>query len=215
MIIIRNLGLTNWKNVFYEMNKFTKKRNFFSKDEIWFVEHFPIFTVGQKLNIKKINIKTNIPYEHTNRGGEITYHGPGQQIIYLLINIKNKKIKPSFFITLIENIVIKTFNFFSIKSYKKKFFPGIYINKKKVCSIGLRIINGCTLHGLSINVDMNLSPFNLIFPCGDKFIKMTQLKDYSSNISFVKLKNIFLYYFTKFFNIKKIKYKGIRKMNLF
>ncbi|WP_343190467.1 lipoyl(octanoyl) transferase LipB [Buchnera aphidicola (Mollitrichosiphum nigrofasciatum)] len=214
-IIVRDFGLIDWKVVFLEMHSFTVQRTMFSIDEIWFVEHYPIFTFGQRLNSKQINVKTNIPCVYTNRGGEITYHGPGQQIIYLLINIKLYNLNPRKLISIIENCVIKTLNYFSIVAYNKLFFPGVYVNNKKICSIGLRIINGFTLHGLSINVKMNLSPFNLITPCGDKYMKMTQISDFCSKTSFIQLKKKFLYNFVKILKIKKIIYKDIKKFKFF
>ncbi|MBZ2279520.1 lipoyl(octanoyl) transferase LipB, partial [Buchnera aphidicola] len=160
--------------MFNKMKCFTQSRNFYTSDEIWFVEHYPIFTQGCIKKKENIIISSKIPIVTTNRGGQITYHGPGQQILYFLIDLKRRQINIRQFIDVIKNAVISMLRDFFILAYFDKNYPGIYVNKKKICSIGLRIQNGCTLHGLSININMDLTPFNYIYPCGNKEIKMTQ-----------------------------------------
>jgi len=193
IIFFRNLGIEDWLITVEKMNNFTISRNVYTFDEIWFVEHYPIFTQGQ-LNQKKENIifPNNIPLVNTDRGGQITYHGPGQQILYFLIDLKRRKISVRQLIDIMQKTVIETLNTFSIKAYTKKKSPGVYINKKKICSLGLRIKKGATLHGLALNVDMNLKPFNYIHPCGDVNIKMTQIKDFYSNVQFKDIQMILI-----------------------
>ncbi|QCI26742.1 lipoyl(octanoyl) transferase LipB [Buchnera aphidicola (Thelaxes californica)] len=194
-IFVRKLGIQKWEYIYRNMNFFTEIRNANTVDEIWLVEHYPIFTIGQTeyINQKKnINCYNNIPVMPSNRGGKITYHGPGQQIVYFLINLKRMNLNIRNFINLIETIVINTLNFFSIQSISSTIHPGIYIKKKKICSFGLRIKKNCTLHGLSLNVKMDLRPFNNIEPCGLKNIKMTQISDFFSDITIQNVQNVLI-----------------------
>lgn len=187
IIFFRNLGLEHWYNTFDKMNNFTISRNFHTFDEIWFVEHYPIFTQGQSKKKENIIFYNKIPVVNTDRGGQITYHGPGQQILYFLIDLKRRKISIRTLIDIMQKTVIETLNKFSIKSYIKKKSPGVYINEKKICSLGLRVKKGSTLHGLALNVDMDLTPFSYIHPCGDSNIKMTQIKDFNV---YIQLKDV-------------------------
>lgn len=193
-IIIKNLGRRNWYEVSCNMNKFNKNRNINTCDEIWLVEHYPVFTMGKnyKNNNKYKKKIMNIPIMYSNRGGNITYHGLGQQIVYFLIDLNRIKIKIKKFIYIIVKSVINTLLYFDIKSYYLKKFPGIYINKKKICSLGLHFYNGYISHGLSLNINMNLSPFKYINPCGYKNIKMTQFKEFKNNIKTNKIIKILI-----------------------
>jgi lipoyl(octanoyl) transferase len=186
-IIFRNLGLEDYSIIFKKMHNFCLLRNRDTSDEVWFVEHYPTFTKGLSNQEKQTTYIHNIPVINTNRGGNITYHAPGQQILYFLIDLKRRKINIRQLITIMENIVIKTLNQLSIPGYLKTQSPGIYVNEKKICSLGLRVTKNSTLHGLAINVNMDLTPFNYIHPCGDKNIIMTQIKDFHTDI---KLKNV-------------------------
>ncbi|CAL4321713.1 Octanoyltransferase [Buchnera aphidicola (Eriosoma lanigerum)] len=191
-LIIRDFGLCQWKSSFNAMHEFINNCNSTSIDEIWLLEHYSVFTEGQ-IKIKENIINLNgIPIEYSDRGGKITYHGPGQQIIYVLINLKKRKMYPRYFIRLLEQIVINTLQYFSIIGYRINNSPGIYINNSKVCSIGLRIKNGYSLHGLSLNVDMDLSPFSYIYPCGNKTMKMTMMAKHHSNITLHQVKSVLL-----------------------
>jgi len=184
IIFFRHLGVEEWSTTFKKMNDFTKSRNCYTSDEIWFVEHYPIFTTGSLESQKNI-FSNNVPVIQTNRGGKITYHGPGQQILYFLIDLHRRKINIRELINILHVIVMKTLSNFSIVSYVKKKEPGVYAHDKKICSLGLRISKGCTLHGLALNVDMDLTPFNFINPCGNKNIKMTQIKDFYLNVKII------------------------------
>lgn len=208
IIFFKNIGLINWLEIVDKMNNFTEKRNSFSFDEIWFVEHYPIFTEGLlKKNysiISRNNFINNIPIVTANRGGQITYHGPGQQILYFLIDLKRRKINIRQLIDLIHNLIINTLNDFSIKSNIKKKAPGVYVNNKKICSLGLRIKRGCTLYGLSLNVDMDLTPFNYIYPCGDINIKMTQIKEFNSFLTLQDIRLVLIKKLAQLLNVKII-----------
>ncbi|AWH90518.1 octanoyltransferase [Buchnera aphidicola (Melanaphis sacchari)] len=211
-IFFKNLGLRDWFEVVNQMHIFTQSRNFNTFDEIWFVEHYPIFTQGlvKKSNSVVLERKKylhNIPLVLTDRGGQITYHGPGQQIIYFLIDLKRRKINIRQFINIIQTLIIDTLNYFSIDSYPSLRIPGIYINKKKVCSIGLRISKGCTLHGLSLNINMNLTPFTYISPCGDINMRMTQIKNFNPYVTISEIRLILIKKLSKLLNVQIINKK--------
>ncbi|CAL4042619.1 Octanoyltransferase [Buchnera aphidicola (Phyllaphis fagi)] len=204
-IIIRCLGLLHWHDTYIKMNHFINTRNKYSLDEIWFVEHYPIFTQGYiKNNVKKKNIHM-IPIIESNRGGNMTYHGPGQQIIYFLLDLIRLKINVQKLLFVIENIILSTLYDFSIIGYKNHQYPGIYVNNKKICSLGLRINNSHCFHGLSLNVNMNLHPFKYIHPCGNNII-MTQMSNIKKNILFYDVRNILIQKCLFFFNSKNFLY---------
>ncbi|VFP85866.1 Octanoyltransferase [Buchnera aphidicola (Cinara pseudotaxifoliae)] len=199
-IIIRHLGLCNWLNIEKNMYVFTKNRDKNTIDELWLVEHNPVFTYGiseKKYNISHIH---GIPVFNSIRGGKITYHGPGQLTVYLLINLQRKKIKFYKLVQKIEVVIVKVLQDLKISSYTDKKWPGVYVKKKKICSLGFRIIKGCSLHGLSLNVNMNLTPFKYIDPCGNKNISMTQIKKFNKNISMKIIKDLFIKNFFIFFD---------------
>ncbi|WP_343128356.1 lipoyl(octanoyl) transferase LipB [Buchnera aphidicola (Takecallis taiwana)] len=200
-IIIKFLPKSSWQDVFHRMCEFTNLRTKNTIDEIWFVEHDPIYTQGliRHNNIKCIN---NIPVVCTNRGGKITYHGPGQQIVYLLLNLKRLNMHIRKLLLLIEHVVLNTLYTLKIIGSSKK--SGIFVEHKKICSIGLRIIKYYSLHGFALNVKMDLTPFQYIHPCGDSTIIMTQICQIKHNISMNEVKNILIKNFYSFFNIKLI-----------
>ncbi|WAI12023.1 MAG: lipoyl(octanoyl) transferase LipB [Buchnera aphidicola (Macrosiphum albifrons)] len=204
-IFFRNLGLENWSTTIKKMNNFTKLRSVYTFDEIWFVEHHPIFTQGQLKAKENIIFSSDIPIVKTDRGGQITYHGPGQQILYFLIDLKRRKISVRQLIDIMQKIVIETLSNFSLKAYIKERSPGVYINKEKICSLGLRIKQGSTLHGLALNIDMNLKPFDYIYPCGDMNIKMTQIKNFNSKIKLKDVQIILIEQISKLFKVIMIK----------
>lgn len=172
------------------MRIFTNNRNISTLDEIWFVQHLSVFTQGKKSKKQNILIKNNIPIIQSDRGGQITYHGLGQQIMYLLIDLKRKKINIRQFITIIENTVINTLAYFYISSHTQLHAPGVYVGLKKICSLGLCIRNGRSFHGLALNVKMDLSPFKFINPCGYSNMKMTQISELIPKINIEEIKLI-------------------------
>lgn len=198
-IIIRDLGLCNWIDIANRMQYFTKKRNKHTVDELWFLEHYPVFTYGFSEKKKYFSHIQNIPVFYSNRGGKITYHGPGQLITYLLIDLRRKKIKFYELVKKVEKLIVQLLMDFNISSNIRDKYPGIYIHKQKVCSLGFRIIKGCSMHGIALNVNMDLTPFNYISPCGNENITMTQIKDFNNNVSIQKIKKKFIKHFCLYF----------------
>ncbi|QJC35564.1 lipoyl(octanoyl) transferase LipB [Enterobacteriaceae endosymbiont of Donacia sparganii] len=192
--IIRYLGIESWYITYKKMYNFNYTRSNNTLDEIWLVEHNPVFTQGKRSNIKDIlSYNHNIPIFKTDRGGKITYHAPGQQIMYILINLKKRKINIKSLIIILEKTIINILLYFNIipdNSFNHN--PGVYINNKKIASIGIKISKGCTMHGISFNINMDLLPFKYINPCGFNKLKMTQLRDFIPNIKIFKIKKLLI-----------------------
>jgi len=159
------------------MHNFTNNRDDETVDEIWLVEHNPVFTQGQAGKKEHLLNTGDIPIIKSDRGGQVTYHGPGQLVVYFLINLRRKNIGVRELVTHIENLVINTLAQFDIESSARSDAPGVYIKGKKVCSLGLRIRRGCSFHGLALNVNMDLSPFLRINPCGYQGMEMIQVSE--------------------------------------
>lgn len=165
-VIVRQLGRQPYAPIFEAMKRFTDERDQNTPDEIWLVEHDAVFTQGQAGKAEHILMPGDIPIVQVDRGGQVTYHGPGQQVIYLMLNIKRRKLGVRHLVTAMEEAVVGLLAKYDVKAYPKPDAPGVYVDEKKVCSLGLRIRNGCSFHGLALNVNMDLSPFQRINPCG-------------------------------------------------
>lgn len=174
-VIIRVLGQEAYQTSWDQMRAFTQSRNEASPDEIWLLEHAPVFTQGQNGKAEHVLNPGNIPIIKTDRGGQVTYHGPGQLMVYVLIDLKRKGFNVRQLVTLLEQSVIDFLANHHIQAIAKQDAPGVYVNNKKICSIGLRIRKGCSYHGIAFNIGMNLEPFNRINPCGFKGLQMTEL----------------------------------------
>lgn len=172
-IIVRQLGLQTYLPIWQKMQTFTDHRNNDVVDEIWLVEHEPVFTQGQAGKEEHLLAPGDIPVVPVDRGGQVTYHGPGQQMLYILLNIKRRKIGVRELVTALEQCVVKTLLPYGIQAYPKADAPGVYVDEKKICSVGLRIRKGCSFHGLAFNVNMDLAPFQRINPCGYAGLEMT------------------------------------------
>ncbi len=159
------------------MHTFTDERDENTCDEVWLVEHNPVFTQGQAGKEEHVLAAGDIPIVKSDRGGQVTYHGPGQLVAYVLINLRRKNTGVRELVTHIENTVVNTLHQFGIESAARPDAPGVYVNNKKICSLGLRIRKGCSFHGLALNVNMDLSPFLRINPCGYAGMEMIQLHD--------------------------------------
>jgi len=157
------------------MKSHIREENF--KNEIWFLEHTPVFTLGTAADQKHILNAKGIPVIQSDRGGEVTYHGPGQLVIYFMIDVKRSKLGPKILVKTLQEFTKSLLKEYSIDSEFIDGAPGVYVNEKKIASIGLRISKGKTYHGISINVDMDLAPFSYINPCGYEGLKVTQIKD--------------------------------------
>lgn len=188
-IIIKNLGLQDYSVILKKMQEFTKLRDDLTPDEIWFVEHSPVFTLGQAGKQEHILDPKDIPIIQSDRGGQVTYHGPGQIVIYFLLDLRRHNLNIREAVTLLEDIIIEFLAKHHITAINKKDAPGVYVDGKKICSIGLRVSRGKTYHGLAFNVDMDLEPFKRINPCGYKDLEVTQLKDLTKNISIISMQN--------------------------
>ncbi len=169
------------------MHVFTDERKGDTTDEVWLVEHEPVFTQGQAGKAEHLLATGDIPVVQSDRGGQVTYHGPGQQVAYFLIDLKRKKMGVRELVTAIENIVIDTLTHYGIKSRARPDAPGVYVGDDKICSLGLRIRRGCSFHGLALNVNMDLSPFLRINPCGYEGMAMTQTVDLGGPASLAEL----------------------------
>lgn len=196
-VVFKSLGIIKYSDALAKMKDKLVEKNF--KNEIWFLEHFKVFTLGTAANKAHILDPKDIPVYQSDRGGEVTYHGPGQLVIYFLLDFKKLNMGPKTLVESLQRFVQSILNEFEIESSLIKGAPGVYVDDKKIASIGLRISNGKTYHGISINIDMDLEPFSYINPCGYEDLKVVQLKDYVSNISIKdveklaikKLENIF------------------------
>ncbi|MBQ0366374.1 lipoyl(octanoyl) transferase LipB [Providencia rettgeri] len=182
-IIIRQLGITPYQQVSDAMHQFTGCRTPETCDEIWLVEHPRVFTQGQAGKAEHVLAPGDIPVIQSDRGGQVTYHGPGQQIMYVMLDLKRNKIGVRELVTALENTVVNTLAHFNIAAYPRPDAPGVYVNGDKICSLGLRIRQGCSFHGLALNIDMDLEPFNRINPCGYSELKMTQVSDLAPKVS--------------------------------
>lgn len=174
-VIIRHLEMQPYEPVWRAMQAFTERRNNEDLDEIWVVEHPPVFTQGLAGKAEHILAAGDIPVVQTDRGGQVTYHGPGQLVVYFLLDLTRKQWGPKKLVQLIEDGVIAFLFSYQIEAHAKKGAPGVYINDAKIASIGLRIRRGCSYHGLSFNVNMDLEPFSRINPCGYQGLAVTQL----------------------------------------
>jgi len=178
MILTREFPTASYEDLAQKMRAFTDARDENTPDELWIVEHTPVYTLGQAGKPEHILNPKNIPVIQTDRGGQVTYHGPGQLVIYLLIDIRRKKMGVRNLVSAIENSIIDLLKKYNITAQAKSDAPGVYIKDDKICSIGLRIRKGCSYHGLAFNINMDLNPFLGINPCGYAGLKMVQLKDF-------------------------------------
>lgn len=165
-IVVRQLGRQAYTPIWQHMQNYTDNRSSESPDELWLVEHDPVFTQGQAGKAEHVLMPGDIPVVQVDRGGQVTYHGPGQQVIYMLLDIRRRKLGVRHLVTAMENAVVALLAKYDIEAYPKPDAPGVYVDERKVCSLGLRIRNGCSFHGLALNVNMDLSPFQRINPCG-------------------------------------------------
>ncbi|MDJ0955479.1 MAG: lipoyl(octanoyl) transferase LipB [Arenicellales bacterium] len=188
-IFVRKLGTEEYSRTWRQMQDFTQRRSADTKDEIWLVQHLPVFTQGLSCSALPVR-PTHIEVIHTDRGGQMTYHGPGQLIIYPLIDLKRRKIGIKRVVDLLEQCVIDYLADHDINADRIGGAPGVYVNKEKIAALGLRVRRGATYHGLSFNVDMDLSPFSLIDPCGYKDLVVTQLKDLGVNKTIEQVEDV-------------------------
>ena len=176
-IITKQQGLADYPSVWESMKDFTQSRDADTADEIWIVEHPPTFTLGRNGKEHHILQDTTIPIVKVDRGGQVTYHGPGQIVIYLLLDLHRRGLGIRQLVTLIESCLVELLAEYEITAYSDAKAPGVYVDKKKIAALGLRVSKGRTTHGLSLNVDMDLTPFEYINPCGYEGLEVTQCVD--------------------------------------
>lgn len=184
----KSLGLCDYEDSFLMMKSQIKEEDF--KNEIWFLEHPPVFTLGTAADKKHILDSKDIPIFQSDRGGEVTYHGPGQLVIYFLIDIKNSNLGPKSLVKTLQEFTQSLLKNFSIESDFIEGAPGVYVKGKKIASIGLRISKGKSYHGISINVDMDLQPFAYINPCGYEGMQVTQIKDFKKDVTIKEVEHL-------------------------
>lgn len=180
-LIVRRLGLQDYETVWRAMSGYTDCRDSSSTDEFWLVQHPPVFTQGQAGKEEHLLMPGDIPVVQVDRGGQVTHHAPGQLVAYPLIDLRRRGLGVRDLVTLTENSIIGTLADLNITAYAKPSAPGVYVDEAKVASLGFRIRKGCSYHGLSINVDMDLSGFARINPCGYQGLQMVQTRDLSSD----------------------------------
>lgn len=177
LVVIRHLGICDYEPIWRDMQRFTQCREASDRDEIWVLEHYPIYTLGLAGKREHLLTTTNVPVLQSDRGGQVTYHGPGQLIIYTLLDIQRLQLSIRQLVTHLEQAIIHSLASYGIIAAAKPEAPGVYVDGKKIASIGLRIKNHCCYHGISLNNQMDLKPFSYINPCGYSGLEMTQLAD--------------------------------------
>jgi lipoyl(octanoyl) transferase len=175
--VIKQLGLVDYLPTYEAMRRFSAERDEGSADEIWTLQHPPVFTVGLAGRAEHLPRSGDIPIEHIDRGGQITYHGPGQAIVYLLLDLSRRDLKVRQLVQLAEQAAIDLLADFNIGAQRVVGAPGVYVAGAKIAALGLRIRKGCCYHGISLNVDMDLAPFSAIDPCGFPGLRVTQARD--------------------------------------
>ena len=188
-LLVRSLGTQEYSSVFVKMQEFTKERDASTPDEIWSLQHPAVFTLGANADKSHILTASDIPIVQSDRGGQVTYHGPGQIIVYFLMDLRRKSLGVKQFVQTIEQAVVKLLHSYDIQSEARSDAHGVYVSDAKIASLGLRVSGGCSYHGVALNVDMDLTPFTYIDPCGYPGLKVTQLRDLGVESSCERVQN--------------------------
>jgi lipoyl(octanoyl) transferase len=175
--VVRDLGRQAYEPVWRAMQAFTDARDDATQDELWLVEHEPVFTLGQAGKPEHVLAPGDIPVLQVDRGGQVTYHGPGQIVAYPLLDLRRLKIGVRDYVCRIEQAVIETLGEWNIRGERREGAPGVYVNGAKVAALGIRVRRGCTFHGLAFNIAMDLEPFNRINPCGYAGLEVVSMLD--------------------------------------
>ncbi len=174
---VRDLGRQPYEPVWHAMQRFTDARGEDTADELWVVEHDPVFTLGQAGKPEHVLAPGDIPVIHVDRGGQVTYHGPGQIVVYPLLDLRRLKIGVRDYVCRIEQAVIDTLGEWNVLAARREGAPGVYVGDAKIAALGIRVRHGCTFHGLAFNASMDLEPFQRINPCGYAGLRVTSLLD--------------------------------------
>jgi lipoyl(octanoyl) transferase len=180
---IKRLGLKPYTLVWEDMKSFTTTRDPNTEDELWIVEHPAVYTQGQAGKPEHVINSKSIPIVQSDRGGQVTYHGPGQLVVYVLMDLRRRNLGVRSLVAKLEKALIALLANYQIIANIQCGAPGVYVNQKKIASIGLRVKNGCSYHGIALNVNMDLEPFLGINPCGFPTLEMTQIADFFPNIT--------------------------------
>lgn len=201
---VRHLGVQDYQQSWQQMQQFNQSRNQTTTDEIWLLQHPSVFTLG--LNGKKEHLLDigDIPLVETDRGGQVTYHGPGQLIAYMLFDIKRRKLGIREMVTRLEQSVIDFLADQGIQAMSKRQAPGVYVNDEKIAALGLRVKQGGSYHGLSLNVDLDLQPFERINPCGYEDLKATSMAKLGLELTSAQVEGLYLPYLCQQFGINEI-----------
>ena len=206
-LLVRTLGRHEYQPVWQAMQSFTENRTSDTADEIWLLEHQAVFTLGRNGKKEHILSATDIPVVKIDRGGQVTYHGPGQLIAYLLIDIKRRSLGVRKLVSLIEQSIIDTLGEYQLRAYAKKEAPGVYIDEAKIAALGLRIKKGCSFHGLSLNLEMDLKPFKQINPCGYKNLEVVQLSDYIEKVELSQVQHQLIFHLSNKIGYRELIWK--------
>ena len=188
LLTFRNIGFRPLPDVWEEMKKFTDERNRKTQDEVWLVEHPPIYTLGLNSNPDHVLEASNIPVLKIDRGGQVTYHGPGQLIAYVMLDLHRSRSSIRSIVEALEAAVIRTVSVYGIEAQGRRDAPGVYVGDKKLAAIGLRVRRHCTYHGLAVNVNMDLTPYERINPCGFEGLEVVQLSDLCHGIDISRVR---------------------------
>ena len=183
-----HLGNQVYADTYEQMRSLVQSESF--NDQIWLLQHPPVYTLGTAADPSHVLNPGDIPVIQTDRGGEVTFHGPGQLVIYFLLDIKQKKMGPKTLVANLQNLIQKILQHYAIESSFVEGAPGVYVGDKKIASIGLRISKGRSYHGISLNVDMDLTPFSFINPCGYEGLEVTQISNFDSNVTLEDVESV-------------------------
>jgi len=205
-LLIRDLATEDYTAVWQAMQQLTDQRDANTLDQLWLLEHQPVFTQGQAGKEEHLLFPGDIPVVKVDRGGQVTYHGPGQLVVYVLLDLKRRNLGVRQLVTMLEQVLIQLLAGYGIEAYAKPDAPGVYVGKAKIASLGLRVRKGCTFHGLALNVNMDLAPFSRINPCGYAGMQMIQCKDLGGPQTVAEAKQRIVQCFQQQLNVATLQY---------
>jgi len=200
LLQVRHLGRVEYQPTWHEMQAFTDHRTENTQDELWFLEHPPVFTLGRNSKAEHLHDPGDIPVIQSDRGGQVTYHGPGQLIAYVMLDINRRQLGVQSLVNLLEQAVINLLSDHGILAERRTKAPGVYVENRKIAALGLRVRKGCSFHGLSLNVDMDLAPFSMINPCGMEGLEVTRMSDLGIKLSVDECATQFQQHFEQLLN---------------
>jgi lipoyl(octanoyl) transferase len=203
-LLVRHLGEVDYQDTWQKMQDFTNARQQDTADELWFLQHPPVFTLGKNAKTEHLLNPAAIPVINVDRGGQVTYHGPGQIVVYTLLDLNRLNIGVRELVTIIEQSIIELLASYGVSANARSDAPGVYVNDAKIAALGLRVRKGCSFHGLALNIDMDLEPFTRINPCGYEGLEVTQLKNFVDDVQLTDVVDKLQYHLINRFSIKKI-----------